>query len=55
MGPMAHYLAKLLFPKEQRSARRRKMQILVTAVLGGLLASTLIALAFIWAHYSGRF
>ncbi len=55
MGLMGHHLAKLLFPNEQRSARRRKMRILVITVLGGLLASGLIALAFIWAYYSGRF
>jgi hypothetical protein len=52
---MAHYVAKLLFPNEQRSARRRKMQILWITILGGLLASALIALAFIWVYQSGRF
>jgi hypothetical protein len=54
-GVMAHHLAKLLFPHDQRSARRRKMRVLWMTILGGLLASTLIALTFIWIHYSGRF
>jgi len=52
---MAHYVAKLLFPKQERTARRRKMRILCVTILGGLLASALIALAFIWVYYSGRF
>jgi len=52
---MAQYVGKLLFPMEQRSARRRKMRILCITVLGGLVASALIALAFIWVYYSGRF
>ena len=52
---MGHYVAKLLFPKQERTARRRKMRILCVTILGGLLASALIALAFIWVYYSGRF
>ena len=52
---MAHYVAKLLFPHDKRSARRRKMRILCITVFGGLAASGLIALMFIWIHNSGRF
>jgi hypothetical protein len=52
---MAHYFAKLLFPNEQRTARRRKMRILCITVLGGLLASALIAAFFVWVYSSGRF
>jgi hypothetical protein len=52
---MLHYVAKLLFPNQQRTARRRKMRILCITVLGGLLASALIALVFVWVYYSGRF
>jgi hypothetical protein len=50
-----HDVGRLLFPNEQRSARRRKMRILSVTILGGLAASALIALAFIWAYHSGRF
>jgi hypothetical protein len=52
---MLHYIGKLLFPNEQRTARERKMQILCITVLGGLLASALIALLFLWVYNSGRF
>lgn len=52
---MVHYVAKLLFPNEQRSARQRKMRILCITVLGGLIASALIALTFIWVYGSRRF
>ena len=52
---MAHYVAKLLFPNEQSAARQRKMQILCVTLLGGLIASALIALTFIWIYNSGRF
>ena len=52
---MIHRVSKLLFPNDQGSARRRKMRILCLTVLGGLAASTLIALLLIWAHTSGRF
>ena len=48
-------VGKLLFPNEQRSARQRKLRILSLTVLGGLAASALIALAFIWVYNSGRF
>jgi hypothetical protein len=52
---MAHYVAKLLFPNEQRAARRRKMRILCITILGGVLASLLIAAFFLWVYSSGRF
>jgi hypothetical protein len=52
---MARHVAKLLFPNEQRSARRRKMRVLCITILGGLLASALIALLFVWVYHSGRF
>jgi hypothetical protein len=52
---MASYVARLLFPNEERSARRRKMRILCVTVLGGLLASAVIALLFVSAYNSGRF
>jgi hypothetical protein len=52
---MLHYVAKLLFPHEQRTARRRKMRILCITALGSLLASALIALLYVWAYQSGRF
>ena len=52
---MMRRLGKWLFPNEKRSARRRKMRILSITVLGGLLASALIALVFIWVYQSGRF
>jgi hypothetical protein len=45
----------MLFPNEQRSARRRKMRILCVTVLGALLASGLIAALFVWVYGSGRF
>ena len=48
-------LAKLFFPNQQRSARRRKMRVLCVTVLGALLASGVIALLFMWVYYSGRF
>jgi len=50
-----NYIGKLLFPKEQISARQRKMQILCVTVLGSLLASGLIAALFVWVYSSGRF
>jgi hypothetical protein len=50
-----HYIGKLLFPNEQRSARRRKMRILCITVLGALLASGLIAALYVWVYSSGRF
>jgi hypothetical protein len=45
----------MLFPNQQRSARRRKMRILCVTVLGALLASGLIAALFVWVYGSGRF
>ena len=52
---MMRYVAKLLFPNDKRSARRRKLRILCITILGGLAASALLALAYIWAYSSGRF
>jgi hypothetical protein len=52
---MMRRVSKLLFPNDKRAARRRKMRILYITILGGLAASALIALAFIWAYSSGRF
>jgi hypothetical protein len=50
-----HYVGRLLFPNQQRAAWRRKMRILCITVLGGLLASALIAALFVWVYSSGRF
>ena len=52
---MLRYLGKRLFPNEQRTARRRKMRILCVTILGGLLASALIAGLFFYIYSSGRF
>jgi hypothetical protein len=52
---MMRRIGKLLFPNEKRAARRRKTQILIITVLGGLGASALIALTYIWVYSSGRF
>jgi len=52
---MSHRVAKLLFPNDKRSARRRKMRNLCLTILGGLIASAVIALVFVWAYSSGRF
>jgi hypothetical protein len=52
---MMRYFAKLLFPNEQRTAQRRKMQILCITVVGSLLASALIAALFVWVYHSRRF
>ncbi len=52
---MMRRVGKLLFPNDKRSARRRKTRILFITLLGGLAASALIALAYIWAYQSGRF
>ncbi len=52
---MLRWLGKLLFPHQQRAARKRKMQILCVTVFGGLAASALIALAYILINSSERF
>jgi hypothetical protein len=52
---MAHYIARLPFPNQGSSARRRKMRILSATLPGRLSASALIAALFVWAHSSGRF
>jgi hypothetical protein len=52
---MTRRISRLLFPNDKSSARERKMHILCITVLGGLAASALIALAYIWVYSSGRF
>ena len=52
---MMRRLGKWVFPRDKRSARNRKMRILMVTVVGGLLASTLIALGYIWVYNSDRF
>ena len=52
---MIRHVGKWLFPNDQRSARRRKMQIIYLTIFGGLAAGALIALTFIWVYYSRRF
>jgi hypothetical protein len=52
---MIRHVGKWLFPNDKHSARRRKMRILYCTILGGILASALIALTYIWMYQSRRF
>ena len=52
---MIRLLGKWLFPHDKGSARERKVHMLLMTVFGGILASVLIALMFLWVYHSDRF
>jgi hypothetical protein len=52
---MTYRLGKWLFPNEKRSARQRKIRTLSITILGGLAASAVIVLLYVWVYYSNRF
>ncbi len=52
---MGQRVARLLFPREHTPIRRRKMRNLCVTILGGLGASALVALTYVWVYHSGRF